>query len=209
MTWTLVLFLAGQPGCSLDSLMKFTPQEGEVVKRERLLEKETVLKVREVLETHSKPCRKKETAGDCKRRVLTEARKKLPGRDVEVDLTGKPDGVQAVFRVDGKKAERKFASYGRVAEHMKALQSQGKQVILELAEIRLDPETRKAEVTVSGDREVVHKTPPGVSLIWKPSRRDLSLALKNLHDQLAAQGFVSTRFEPRTDKTVIVEFTCP
>jgi hypothetical protein len=209
MTWILVLFLAGGSGCDADTLMKFTPKDGEVQKRERLPGKREVFKVREVLESHSRPCLKTETADACKQRVLTAAKKRLPGQDVQVELTGKPDGVRAVIRVDGKRQEGRYASYEHVAEHMKKLQSQGKQVVLELAEIRLDPKTRKAEVTVSGDREVVHQTPPGVRLIWKPADRDLSLALKSLHDQLAARGFVSTRFEPQADKTVIVEFTCP
>ena len=209
MTWTLVLFLLGQPGCNMDTLMSFSPQEGEVLKREKLPPKKTVLKVREVQEKHSKPCRRDETGEACKQRVLADATKKLAGKDVQVELTGKTDGVRAVFRVDGKKQAAKFSSYEKVADHMRALQSQGKQVVLELAEIRLDPKTRKAEVTVSGDREVVHQTPPGVRLIWRPSRRDLSLALRNLHDQLATAGLVSTRFEPQVDKTVIVEFTCP
>lgn len=209
MTWALVLLLAGQSGCSEKTLMKFTPKEGEVLKREKLPVKETVLKVREVLESHSKPCLLKETGEACKRRVLANARKKLAGKDVRVEVTGEPDGVRAVLRVDGKRKEAKFVSYEKVADHMRELQSQGKQVVLVLAEMRTDPKTRKAEVTVSTDREVVHKTPPGVRLVWKPSRRDLSLALQNLHDQLATAGLVSTRFEPQADKTVIVEFTCP
>jgi hypothetical protein len=155
-------------------------------------------------------CRPMEDDAACKQRVLRAARRRAgAGSDVTAQLTGPDGGVAAVLEVDGKRVQRTFKDWERMAAHVRALDGQGRRVVLISGVKRRDPARRRVVVTVQ--RTVTRRLPDTYRLrmSWRPAATgDLPRALRQLHDEAEKAGVTVVRFEPQTSGVVELELAC-
>jgi len=188
----------------------FKPPKGTVSGRQvTLVPERTVQKVLKE-QVHDLKCRGKETDEKCVARARAKWRKKAGKGQFAAWLVMPVAGVQAVIKVDGEQISRRFEDHDAVAAHLKALNAQGKFVLLVSAMQVKDRTQRTARVSIR--RMGVGRIAPylKVQLTWDTGASgETPTRLREIQEAAEKARRAVLIFEPMDVRRIKLVFQCP